>query len=148
MSFVSDRLRFLEAVRSGDERPAFKAKSVIPRLAAASLALSGCADSDSAGSGGAGGGGEPIDATIEQFCMKAVECFEEQTQLSCEVNESRLASRFSESCLPLWMSYLDCMAEVSCLQFENKEGFYACIDAVTEEFGEALFQACYDDPGA
>ena len=130
----------------------FKVKRAIPRLAAASLALTGCGDGDggaggAGGAGGVGGAPEPIDAAIEQFCMKVVECYEEQTQSSCEANERAFASGFSDNCLPLWTSYLECMSSVSCAQFENKEGFEACVAEVAEEFGEGRFQACYDDPG-
>ncbi len=127
-------------------------KRVIPRLAAASLTLTGCGDGDAGagGEGGAagfGGGAEPIDVAIEQFCMKVAECYPEQTQQSCEANERAFATGFSMDCLPLWTSYLECMSLVSCAQFESKEGFYACLDEVEEEFGPR-FQACSDDPEA
>lgn len=129
------------------------AKKVIPPLAAVSFALTGCGDSagdggagghgGDGGEGGVGGGSEPTAEAIEQFCLKVVECYPDQTQGQCEFREQYIVDEYiSDRCLAPWLSYLNCMAGLSCDEFESEEGFEACVEEVANEFGQALVDEC------
>jgi hypothetical protein len=52
-----------------------KPKRMIPKLAVATLALTGCGDGDTNGTGGAGGSGSNLENALSAWCMNLAGCF-------------------------------------------------------------------------
>lgn len=116
----------------------FEVKKVIPPLAAASLALTGCGDDGGGGSGGAGG--DAIEEAVEKFCMKVVECYQDETQQECESYELDYLEGVSDDCLGPWTTYFNCFSELTCGEFYGD--YQSCLDEIVDEFGQELFDEC------
>lgn len=84
-------------------------KKTIPKLAAATLALTGCG-------GDGGGGAADFDASLSAFCMNVAPCFNEMVQ-SC-TNYYIAVNNYNDNpqCEALMITYFDCSATKTCDQ--------------------------------
>jgi hypothetical protein len=102
-------------------------KKMIPKLAVAMLALTGCGDDGGGGTGGngtggtggtGGGDGGNFDASLKAFCMNAAPCFGE-TVAGCidyYTNETPKNYNIDSECEAGLITYFDCGAPKTCDQ--------------------------------
>ena len=130
-------------------------KKVIPKLAVAALALTGCGGDGgtppvgtggtggaggTGGTGGTGGGNGSLTASLQAFCVKLVECFPGyyQSAEQCTnylINYYGFDGEVSAACEAAAISYFDCGTQLSCPELD------AYSNSCEDEFGAAV-QAC------
>jgi hypothetical protein len=130
-------------------------KKTIPKLAVAALALTGCGGdgngggaagnsgtggaAGSGGSAGSGGGSASIEASIEAFCMKLVECNYYVNTSVCVAYLTYyygLDDELTAECESAAISYFDCGTLLTCAELG------AMSNSCDDEFIAAA-QACY-----
>lgn len=138
----------------------FNPRKVIPKLAVAALALTGCGESGdlgdligtggdggtsgtsgAGGTGGTGGTSGALAASLEAFCVKVVECFPgdyDSTQGCVDYLTAYygLDGELSSECEAAAISYFQCGAPLTCAELTNPEG-----NSCDDEFF-AAGQAC------
>jgi len=105
----------------------FRPKRTIPKLAVATLALTGCgSDSPSA-----------LGESINAFCMNVVGCFPDYTLGDCTAYYSDLLGNYnlSSTCQAALATYFNCGAALSCEELELYNN--SCDD----EF-DAIYNGC------
>jgi hypothetical protein len=118
-------------------------KKVIPPLAAAALPLTGT------GCGGDGGNAvENFTGSIDAFCMKIAECYDETFDECLALYEDGIAyvianaDNISSDCLNAIASYYNCFADLTCEQYvEGGPEFLRCVN----DIGPQVDEACYGD---
>ena len=121
-------------------------KKLIPSLAAAVLALTGCGGTTDGGSGGTGGSAgtipDDLAASLRGWCMNYVDCgFDYYNGVEQCVDSVRefygqyITNLDDPACEAALMSYLDCGAALSCAELDELSN--SCDD----EFRAAL-EAC------
>ncbi len=120
----------------------FVPKKRIPKLAAATLALAGCAD-DGYGLGEYGARVDRLDPPVTEFCMKALNCASRLYQ--GDIDLCRTLFLFyatpplpadADACEEAWLDFFDCYTDAACVDFPVGNGD-ACADSI-----DALFLPC------
>lgn len=114
---------------------------MIPKLAVASLALTGCGDGGTTGNGGTGGTNDALGEALDAFCVKLVECFpayytSTEQCVNYLTNYYDLGDNISSQCAAALTSYLQCGEALSCAElyaYSNScdDEWYAAGDACT-----------------
>ena len=97
----------------------FRPKKIIPKLAVATLALTGCGDDGGGGSGGAGGsGGGNFDAALNAFCMNVAPCFGYTVELCINYYESVMPIYYdiNAECEAALLTYFECGTPKTCAE--------------------------------
>ena len=94
-----------------EERGMFRPKKTIPKLAVATLALTGCG-----GDGGNGGDGGDFDASLNAFCMNVAPCYGYTAQECTDYYNNEMPKYYNidSGCEAALISYFDCGASKSC----------------------------------
>lgn len=100
-------------------------KNRIPKLAVATLALTGC-----------GSDGPNLGGAVNAFCMNLVDCFPNYNIQDCTsyYNDYFANYALTDSCQAALASYFNCLSTLSC---DDLEVFEGCED----EF-DAIYNAC------
>ncbi len=132
----------------------FNPKRVIPKLAVAALALTGCGEtaspdgffgtggtSGTGGTGGTGGTNGTLVGSLEAFCLKLVECFPDyyagaETCVNYITTTYGLGGEISSECEAAAISYFQCGAPLTCPELDTAEA-NSCADE-----SAAAEQAC------
>ena len=102
----------------------FNPKRMIPKLAVAALALTGCGETDSpGGSSGTGGTNGTLAGSLEAFCLKLVECFpvdyaNAEACVSGLTTYYDLGGGVSSECEAAAISYFQCGAALTCQELD------------------------------
>ena len=108
-------------------------KKMIPSLASACLALTGCGGSD-------GSLSEGVTNAIEDFCVKIAECYVGYTVQGCVEYYTTYIETYGDfsnpACEPALVSYVACLSVLSCEDFANSA-------EVCDEETQALDRECY-----
>ncbi len=130
----------------------FTPKKTIPKLAVAMLALTGCGGDGNNGTGGSGGsgasggtggnGGNGLSSSLQAFCMKIVDCYQEiypdYTVQDCVnfYNNGYLANyNLDANCEGALVSYFNCGTGLTC------DEIMANSNSCDDEF-DAIFDIC------
>jgi hypothetical protein len=110
----------------------FRPKKIIPKLAVAMLALTGCGDdgggtggSGAPGTGGTGGAdGDNLNKALSTWCMTLGECFPNvdynesvETCVAYHVDLYGLDASISAACEAAAISYFECGDDLTCADF-------------------------------
>ena len=118
---------------------------MIPKLAVAALALTGCGDGGTDGNGGTAGDGGTKDAlgeALDAFCVKLVECFPTYYNTVGEcvadlTNYYDIGGDVSSQCAAALTSYLQCGEALTCPELANQDG-----NSCDDEW-YAAYDVCY-----
>jgi hypothetical protein len=112
----------------------FRPKKIIPKLAVATLALTGCGDDGGGGTGGSGGSdGGDFDASLNAFCMNVAPCYGYTAQACINYYKDDLPNNYNvdAECEAALITYFDCGAPKTCDQIQAgacDAEYYAAFD--------------------